>query len=110
MAQPHLIDTLEFGPENAPECKYEIYGEDDKQPQYATRLVRDDNGEWQPQQDEIRFAAQQEQQAASSTMDYGYSDGAPELRDPWPKRKNTASATGNRGSNVSPAAPAAGIS
>lgn len=44
MAQPHLIDTLEFGPENAPECKYEIYGEDDKQPQYATRLVRDDNG------------------------------------------------------------------
>ena len=81
MAQPHLIDTLEFGPENAPECKYEIYGEDDKQPQYPTRLVLDDNGEWQPQQDEIRFAAQQEQQAASSTMDYGYSDGAPELRD-----------------------------
>ncbi|WP_130835840.1 hypothetical protein [[Erwinia] mediterraneensis] len=76
-----LIDTLHFGPENAPDCQYEIYGSDEKRPEFAIISMRQSDGNWKQQTERLTFAAQDEQQAASSTMDYGYSDGAPELRD-----------------------------
>lgn len=76
-----LIDTLQYGPDDAPTHKYEIYGEDEKTPKYAIISQRESDGSWQKRDEKVSFAAEDEQQAASSTMDYGYSDGAPELRD-----------------------------
>lgn len=35
MADSTLIDTLQFGPDDAPTHKYEVYGDDEKIPTYA---------------------------------------------------------------------------
>ncbi|WP_318372773.1 hypothetical protein [Enterobacter sp.] len=80
MADPILIDTLEFGNDGATAQKYEIYGDDEKRPTYAL-IYRQDQGEWIKLDETLEFAAQDEQEAATSTMDYGSSDGLPELRD-----------------------------
>ncbi|WJD48492.1 MULTISPECIES: hypothetical protein [unclassified Enterobacter] len=80
MADPILIDTLEFGNDGATAQKYEIYGDDEQRPAYAL-IYRQDQGEWIKLDETLEFAAREEQKAASSTMDYGSSDGLPELRD-----------------------------
>lgn len=80
MADAKLIDTLQFGPEGAPTRKYEIYGDDEKTPAYAL-IYEQNGGDWQKQTETLNFAVKEEQEEASSTMDYGTSDSLPELRD-----------------------------
>lgn len=80
MANPILIDTLEFGAEKASAQKYEIYGDDEKSPTYAL-IYRHSDGEWRKVDETLEFATRDEQKAATSTMDYGSSDVMPELRD-----------------------------
>jgi len=78
MADSTLIDTLHF-PEDAPVQQYEIYGDDEKTPTYAV-ISRRDGDSWQKLDDTLSFAAQDEQEE-TGTMDYGYSDSMPDLRD-----------------------------
>lgn len=80
MADSILIDTLHFGPENAPAQKYEIYGDDEKTPTYALIYQQNGNG-WQKLDETLSFAAKEEQEEATKTMDYGTSDTMPDLRD-----------------------------
>lgn len=80
MADPILIDTLEFGAESASAQKYEIYGDDEKSPGYAL-IYRHSDGEWRKLDETLEFAARDEQKAVTSTMDYGSGDVLPELRD-----------------------------
>lgn len=80
MADPIHIDTLEFGMDTPTAQKYEIFGDDEKTPKYAL-IYRKTHGEWTKLDETLEFAAHDEQKAATSTMDYGSSDGLPELRD-----------------------------
>jgi len=79
MADTTLIDTLQFGPDDAPTHKYEVYGDDEKTPTYAL-IYQHSGGDWEKIDETLTFAAKDEQDEASSTMDYGSSDGLPELR------------------------------
>lgn len=80
MADSTLIDTIQFGPEDAPTRKYEIYGSDEKTPTYAL-IYEQNGGDWRKRDETLSFAAKEEQEEAASTMDYGTSDSLPELRD-----------------------------
>ena len=75
-----LIDTLQFGPEDAPTQKYEIYGDDEKTPTYAL-IYQQRDGRWQKLDDTLSFAAKEEQEEATNTLDYGSGDPLPDLRD-----------------------------
>ncbi|RPE01283.1 hypothetical protein BBB56_10465 [Candidatus Pantoea deserta] len=80
MADSKLIDTLHFGPDDAPVQKYEIYGDDEKTPVYAV-IYRLQDGDWQKLDEKLTFAARDEQKAVAVAMDYGSGDSLPELRD-----------------------------
>lgn len=80
MADSTLIDTLQFGPNDAPTHKYEIYGSDEKTPTYAL-IYEQNGGDWEKIDETLTFAAKDEHDEAASTMDYGTSDGLLELRD-----------------------------
>lgn len=80
MADSILIDTLQFGPDDAPTQKYEIYGDDEKTPKYAV-ILRKNGDDWQKLDETLSFAAKEEQEQAATTLDYGSGDSMPELRD-----------------------------
>lgn len=80
MADSILIDTLQFGPEDAPVQKYEIYGDDESTPTHAV-IYRKDDGGWQKLDETLSFAAEDEQKEATEAMGYGSGDSLPELRD-----------------------------
>lgn len=80
MADSTLIDTLQFGPEDAPTQKYEIYGDDEQTPTYAV-IYQQHDGSWQKQDETLSFAVKEEQEEATNTLDYGSGDPLPDLRD-----------------------------
>lgn len=80
MADSILIDTLQFGPEDAPVQKYEIYGDDEKTPTFA-QIYRREGDDWQKLDETLTFAARDEQKEVAVAMDYGSGDSLPELRD-----------------------------
>jgi len=80
MADSILIDTVQFGPNDAPTHKYEIYGDDEKTPTWAL-IYEQKDGDWEKIDETLTFAAKDEQEEATSTMDYGSSDSLPDLRD-----------------------------
>lgn len=79
MADATLIDTLELGSDDQKQ-KYEIYGEDAQTPTHAV-IYRQQGNDWQPLEDTLTFAAQDEQQEATGSMGYGSGDTLPDLRD-----------------------------
>lgn len=82
MKRVQLIETVLIGEDNHPSHKYEIYGTDKQTPEYALILERQPDGHsWVESHETLSLAVQEEKQEASSTMDYGYSDSAPALRD-----------------------------
>ncbi len=80
MTDATLIETLQFGPDDAPEQKYEIYGDDEKTPTYAL-IYRQHDGDWEKLDEKLTFAARDEQKEVAVAMDYGSGDSLPELRD-----------------------------
>jgi len=79
MSNATLIDTLELGSDDQKQ-KYEIYGDDEQTPVFAV-ISRQQDGEWQPLEEKITFAAKDEQQEATGSMGYGSGDTLPDLRD-----------------------------
>ncbi|ORM53303.1 hypothetical protein HA41_08790 [Pantoea conspicua] len=79
MTDATLIDTLEFGSDQQKQ-KYEIYGDDARTPTHAV-IYRQQQGEWQPLDETLSFAAQDEQQEVTGSMGYGAGDSLPDLRD-----------------------------
>lgn len=79
MADATLIDTLHF-PEDAPKQQYEIYGDDEKTPTYAV-ISRLNGDSWQPLDEKLSFAAQDEKEETQHAMGYGAGDSMPDLRD-----------------------------
>lgn len=79
MTDATLIDTLEFGSDQQKQ-KYEIYGNDARTPTHAV-IYRQQQGEWQPLDETLSFAAQDEQQEVTGSMGYGAGDSLPDLRD-----------------------------
>lgn len=79
MADALLIDTLELGSDTQKQ-KYEIYGEDEQTPVYAV-IYQQQGSDWQPLEERLTFAAQDEQQEATESMGYGSGDTLPDLRD-----------------------------
>lgn len=55
MTDATLIDTLEFGSDQQKQ-KYEIYGDDARTPTHAV-IYRQQQGEWQPLDETLSFAA-----------------------------------------------------
>jgi len=80
MTDATLIETLQFGPDDAPEQKYEIYGYDEKTPAYAL-IYRQHDGDWERLDEKLTFAARDEQKEVAIAMDYGSGDSLPALRD-----------------------------
>jgi hypothetical protein len=79
MSNATLIDTLELGSDDQKQ-KYEIYGDDAKTPTYAV-IYQQQGDSWQPLEEKITFAAQDEQEEATGSMGYGSGDTLPDLRD-----------------------------
>lgn len=79
MSNATLIDTIELGSDEHKQ-KYEIYGDDAKTPTHAV-IYRQQGDSWQPLEEKLTFAAQDEQQEATGAMGYGSGDTLPDLRD-----------------------------
>ncbi|MDQ1215082.1 hypothetical protein [Pantoea anthophila] len=79
MRNDTLIDTLELG-SGGQKQKYEIYGDDDQTPTYAV-IYRQQGDSWQALEENLTFAAQDEQKEATGSMGYGAGDTLPDLRD-----------------------------